>query len=85
MGVDALPPHVVMRSMGIEPAASDTTGRDATDGIVPLDELEARAIRHALKVLDGNVSLAAKRLGLGRATLYRKLASLGDSVPGPGA
>jgi transcriptional regulator of acetoin/glycerol metabolism len=45
--------------------------------IVPLEVLERRAILHALAALDGNMSLAAKRLGLGRATLYRKLSQYG--------
>ncbi len=41
--------------------------------IVPLDELERRAIQHALKVTGGNVTRAARALGIGRATMYRKL------------
>ncbi len=40
--------------------------------VAPLAELEAAAIRDALKKLGGNVTLAAKRLGIGRTTLYRK-------------
>ena len=49
----------------------------AEDGILPIDELERRAIVQALETLRGNVSLAAQRLGIGRATLYRKLARYG--------
>jgi len=41
--------------------------------IVPLSELERRAIAHALKVTGGNVTRAARALGIGRATMYRKL------------
>jgi DNA-binding NtrC family response regulator len=48
--------------------------------IVPLRELERRAIEHALRVTHGSVSLAAKRLGIGRATLYRRIASLDLSL-----
>lgn len=44
--------------------------------VVPLRELERLAIEHALRVTNGSVSLAAKRLGIGRATLYRRIASL---------
>ncbi len=44
-------------------------GRDA----LPLAELELRAIRDALAAHDGNVSAAARALGIGRNTLYRKL------------
>jgi len=43
------------------------------DTIVPLAELERRAIAHALKVTGGNVTRAARALGIGRATMYRKL------------
>lgn len=46
----------------------------ASDEIVPLAELERRAIDHALKVTGGRVARAAKLLGIGRATLYRRLA-----------
>jgi transcriptional regulator of acetoin/glycerol metabolism len=42
-------------------------------GIVPLAELEKREILRAVKVLNGNVDEAAKRLGLGRTSVYRKL------------
>lgn len=45
--------------------------------IVPLAELERRAIVHALGVTGGNVTVAAERLGIGRATLYRKIKELG--------
>jgi transcriptional regulator of acetoin/glycerol metabolism len=45
--------------------------------IVPLAELERRAIVHALGVTGGNVTVAAERLGIGRATLYRKVKALG--------
>ncbi len=43
------------------------------DVIVPLKELERRAIAHALRVTGGNVTRAARALGIGRATMYRKL------------
>jgi transcriptional regulator of acetoin/glycerol metabolism len=46
------------------------------DEVIPLRELERRAIQHALKVTQGSVSKAAKMLGIGRATLYRRIASL---------
>jgi len=43
------------------------------DAIVPLAELERLAILHALRVTGGNVTRAARALGIGRATMYRKL------------
>ncbi len=45
------------------------------DSIVPLRELERRAIEHALRATRGSVGKAAKLLGIGRATLYRRLAT----------
>lgn len=44
--------------------------------ILPLRELEERAILHALEITGGSVSLAARRLGIGRATLYRRMAGI---------
>ncbi|TPW29970.1 sigma-54-dependent transcriptional regulator [Pararhizobium mangrovi] len=44
------------------------------DGQVrPLAEIEEDAIRFALKFYDGQMSRVARRLGIGRSTLYRKL------------
>ncbi len=42
-------------------------------GIVPLQELEKRAIQHALQHTRGDRTIAAQLLGIGRTTLYRKL------------
>jgi transcriptional regulator of acetoin/glycerol metabolism len=71
-----------MRAMGLGEAVPGPTAAVPAGEIVPLQQLEERAIRHALQAVDGNISLAAKQLGLGRATLYRKLASLGLGGPG---
>jgi two-component system response regulator HydG len=43
------------------------------EGILPLRELEKRAILGALKELGGDKLLAARLLGIGKTTLYRKL------------
>jgi transcriptional regulator of acetoin/glycerol metabolism len=45
--------------------------------IIPMEELERKAMQHALHVANGNLTLAAKKLGMGRATFYRKLAKYG--------
>lgn len=42
-----------------------------------IEELEKNAIRKALKKHSGNLSNAAKELGLGRTTLYRKIEKYG--------
>src|SRR6185503_16398517 len=57
------PPQSVRRMSEYEPE------------VLELRELERRAIAHALKRTDGNVARAAKLLGIGRATLYRRLAT----------
>ncbi len=41
--------------------------------ITPLEALEKQAILHAIQVLDGDKLEAARRLGIGKTTLYRKL------------
>ncbi len=41
--------------------------------IIPMAELERKAMQHALQITNGNLTLAAKKLGIGRATFYRKL------------
>ena len=53
-----------------QPATSSSTD---TTTILPLDEVERRAIVHALKVTDNNIADAARALGIGRNTFYRKL------------
>ena len=41
--------------------------------IIPLMELERRAIMNALEYTKGDRAVAAHLLGIGRTTLYRKL------------
>ncbi len=64
----SLPVHLTQE--GSQAATSGPT--DATV-ILPLDEVERRAIVHALKVTNNNIIDAARALGINRATLYRKL------------
>jgi DNA-binding NtrC family response regulator len=42
-------------------------------GVIPLNELERRAIMNALEYTKGDRAVAAHLLGIGRTTLYRKL------------
>jgi two-component system response regulator AtoC len=41
------------------------------DTIIPFEKLKEESIRHALKITNGNIVEAAKKLQLGRATIYR--------------
>jgi DNA-binding NtrC family response regulator len=52
---------------------------DGTGSIRPLDELEADIIRYAVSYYRGQMSEVARRLQIGRSTLYRKLELFGLS------
>jgi len=54
-----------------------TRTAEATDDELNLSKLEARAIEQAIAKHNGNLSKAAQELGLGRTTLYRKMAKHG--------
>lgn len=42
-------------------------------GVATMNELESKAIENAIMQFRGNLTEAAKALGIGRATLYRKV------------
>ncbi|MDQ6708808.1 MAG: sigma-54 dependent transcriptional regulator [Acidobacteriota bacterium] len=54
-------------------AASFQGGAPVHPGVVPLHEIEKRAIIAALEQTNGDRGVAAHLLGIGRTTLYRKL------------
>lgn len=64
-----LPPEIASGEGG-EAGSVDTAG-------LSLDQLEKQAIRNALQVTAGNREKAAKMLGIGERTLYRKLNEYG--------
>ena len=67
--VEDLPPHLRTAE---RMATVDYAGPlFSNDTIVPFEKLKEEAIRHALKITKGNIVEAAKRLQLGRATIYR--------------
>jgi DNA-binding NtrC family response regulator len=58
----------------LQPASgSAASGSAALDHIIPLPEVERRAILEALRYTKGDRATAAMLLGIGRTTLYRKL------------
>jgi DNA-binding NtrC family response regulator len=61
--------------VGLADADSDVEayGARTADDIRPLQEVERKAIARALDLTRGNISEAARRLGVGRTTLYRKI------------
>lgn len=50
---------------------------DQTGDVRPLDQVEGDTIRFALEHYRGQMSKVARKLGIGRSTLYRKLKDLG--------
>jgi DNA-binding NtrC family response regulator len=50
---------------------------NANGDVRPLEEIEAEALRFAISHYRGQMSEVARRLQIGRSTLYRKLESLG--------
>jgi DNA-binding NtrC family response regulator len=67
-------PPIVPSDMRIaaSPAILMLGGADLP-GVIPLPELERRAIVNALEYTKGDRAIAAHLLGIGRTTLYRKL------------
>jgi DNA-binding NtrC family response regulator len=76
-------PGIARASLGQRRGAAVTDGVGGIqlyrpDGhIRPLDEIEADVIRLAIGLYQGRMSEVARRLGIGRSTLYRKLVELG--------
>jgi DNA-binding NtrC family response regulator len=52
-------------------------GTDANGHMRRLEDIESEVIRMAISRYDGHMSEVARRLGIGRSTLYRKLKELG--------
>jgi DNA-binding NtrC family response regulator len=61
--------------MGAAPGALDLL--DSNGDVRPLEDIEGDAIRFAITHYRGQMSEVARRLRIGRSTLYRKLDSLG--------
>ena len=67
-------------STGLNPLTAESMGSNVVSFPTPIDqrvqkmdELEAKAIESAIMQFKGNLTEAAKALGIGRATLYRKV------------
>jgi transcriptional regulator of acetoin/glycerol metabolism len=61
--------------------ASAAAADDDPRALPSLDELERQHIQRTIAACQGNLSLAARVLGIGRTTLYRKLEQYGVLVP----
>jgi DNA-binding NtrC family response regulator len=77
------PPASASMAVSIAPSAPDLSpvddrfAFDQAGDILPLAEVEARMIRLALDRYRGRMTVVARKLGIGRSTLYRKLKELG--------
>ena len=72
IGLEHLPEAVAAAAPGgAEPAREAANGSGRICGT--LNQLELAAIRRAIEDCGGNMTAAARQLGIGRATLYRKL------------
>lgn len=67
--------HLAEGPIQLEHLPGTVTGREEVPvaGLTPLEETEKETILHALVLCRGNISRAARQLGIGRATLYRRL------------
>lgn len=57
----------------ILPFPSTAQNHDSSGRVQTINEMEAQAIEGAIHEFNGNLTEAAKALGIGRATLYRKV------------
>lgn len=77
IGVDDLPveiarPHVNNTVLNL---VAETAGMDPE--LVRFEDYEQQALRDALEQTGGNITKAAQKLGIGRATFYRKIKKFG--------
>ena len=93
-GVKAPPPELSMPKMPILPTAAELISEMPKDAPVrildgrghlrTLEEIERDLIQLAIEIYAGHMSEVARRLGIGRSTLYRKVREQGleDLVKG---
>lgn len=81
---------VILRALGIDDnptATADadiTTGSELPEAMTPINRLEWEHIQQALHETGGNISAAARLLGMHRRTLQRKLGKRPSPEPAPG-
>ncbi|MEO1141636.1 MAG: helix-turn-helix domain-containing protein, partial [Pseudomonadota bacterium] len=61
----------------VPPAHDGMTLVNENDDIIMLEEAEKKIIQFAIEKYDGRMSTIARKLGIGRSTLYRKLREYG--------
>jgi two-component system response regulator AtoC len=75
LDVDDLPQHI--RAADTSAVVDQQSVMFSDDNIIPFEKIKEKSIRHALKVTGGNIVEAARKLQLGRATIYRLMEKYG--------
>ena len=75
LDVDDLPQHIKAADPSV--IVDQQTIMFTDDTIIPFEKIKEKSIRHALKVTGGNIVEAARKLQLGRATIYRLMEKYG--------
>ena len=68
--IDVLPVNITSQASGININTNGVLFGEESP-VIPFEKLKEEAIRHALKATEGNIVEAARKLKIGRATLYR--------------
>jgi len=74
-----LPISIRDAAVSASPTASQIVPAQHDSGDVPLNEVEKLTILKTLEAAEGNKSEAARRLGITRRTLYKKLKKYGET------
>ena len=80
--VKSIGTEIPVESVAKQPATATPASNEQNDEIISLEEMERRHILHALSVCEGNRTVVCKRLGISRATLWRKLKELKIQMEG---
>ena len=75
LGWEHMPDDLVQALEAATPAPNDPPANPTPAATLSLQQLSSAAIDHALQAARGNLSQAARQLGISRQTLYRKLAA----------
>jgi len=67
--VDSIPQNIKISDGTL--STVNTSELFTNDTVIPFEKLKMEAIKHAIKVTNGNILESAKKLHIGRATLYR--------------
>lgn len=68
-----LPMSLQGYSVGEGPLLPSPSLFDEQENVIPLEAMKEQAVKHALKVTDGNILDAARKLGISRSTLYQMM------------